>query len=48
MQTEKPKPAETKTNDPQKKPGEEKGQDAIRSSRNPDTEPPKQKRSDDL
>ncbi len=37
-----------KAKDARKRPGQDKGLDAALSSRTPETEPPKEKRSDDL
>jgi hypothetical protein len=47
MNSEKPKPGDPKK-DPRQEPEQKRGQDPNRSSRTPDTEPPKEKRSDDL
>jgi hypothetical protein len=41
-------PVDPKVKDPQTRPKQDKGPDPNRSSRTPDTEPPKDKRSDDL
>jgi len=41
-------PVDPKVKDPQTRPKQDKGLDPNRSSRTPDTEPPKDKRSDDL
>jgi hypothetical protein len=43
-----PSQARPERGQPAKKPAPEKGQDSDQSSRTPDTEPPKEKRSDDL
>jgi hypothetical protein len=41
-------PLDPKSGDPHKKPKREKGLDPRQSSRTPDSEPPKEKRIDDL
>jgi hypothetical protein len=52
MQHDKPssrtEPIDPKAKAPHERPGQDKGVDPDRSSRTPDTEPPKDKRSDDL